>query len=185
MIRESLAGRRSALQQFTKKELVMRYALAVSIVGLGIVLAFGSPAQAKEEELPLDQVPKAVLDAIKAKFPHAKLTEASKETADGKTNYEVAFEFKEQDYTVSATADGKITEIEREIEIKDLPKAVSEAIKKKYPGAKMEEAEEVTADNKTTYEVVVETAAKKDVQVTVDASGKILKEEEIEEDDDD
>jgi uncharacterized membrane protein YkoI len=62
---------------------------------------------------------------------------------------------------------------------------VSEAIKKKYPGAELEEAEEVTADNKTTYEVVVETASKKDVKVTVDATGKILKEEEIEEDDDD
>lgn len=47
----------------------------------------------------------------------------------------------------------------------------------------MEEAEEVTADNKTTYEVVVENE-KKELELTVDSSGKILKEEEEDEDDD-
>lgn len=162
----------------------MRYALAISLLALGLTaFTSGGPATAKEEEVSIDSVPKAVLDAIRAKFPHAKLTDAEKEVEDGKTTYEVELEYKDQEYTVSATAEGKIIEIEREIEIKDLPKAVTDAIKKKFPGAKMEEAEEVTADEKMTYEVVIETAAKKDIELTVDASGKILEEEEIEEDD--
>lgn len=159
--------------------------LALSFLTVSFaVLAVGAPANAKEEKVPLDQVPKAVLDAVKAKFPGAKLTEAEKETKDGKTTYEIELEHKGQEYTVSATAAGKITEIEREMEVKDLPKAVTDAIKKKYPNAKMEEAEEVTADNKTTYEVVVENG-RKDLELTVDASGKILKEEEEAEDEDD
>ena len=163
----------------------MRYALRLSTMMTICLLAAICPARGEEEEIPLDQVPKAVLNAIKAKFPGARVTEAVKETENGKTTYEVELEYKDQEYTVSVTANGKITEIEREIELKDLPKAVVDAIKKKYPGAEMEEAEEVTANDKTSYEVVIETAEEKDVVVTVDASGKILKEEELEEDDDD
>lgn len=163
----------------------MRYALT-SMFAIGTILwALSSPANAEEVDVPLDQVPKAVLDAIKTKFPHAKLTGAAKDTEHGKTTYEVALEYKEHEYSVAATAEGKITEIEREIEVKDLPKAASDAIKKKYPDAKIEKAEEVTANDKTTYEVVVEKSDDTDVEVTVDASGKILSEKAIEEDDDD
>jgi uncharacterized membrane protein YkoI len=163
----------------------MRNTLALSLFTLAFVmLAVGAQVNAKEEEVPLDQLPKAVLDAVKAKFPGAKLTEAEKETKDGKTTYEIGLEQKGQEYTVSATAEGKITEVEREVEIKDLPKAVTDAIKKKYPNAKMEEAEEVTADNKTTYEVIVK-SGKKELELTLDAGGKILKEEAEDEDDDD
>ena len=162
----------------------MRSLLAISTLALiAIVIGWNVSANADEEEVPLDQVPKAVLEAIRAKFPHAKLTGAAKETEDGKTTYEVELEYKDSEYTVSATADGKITEIEREIEIKDLPKAVSDAIKKKYPGAKLDGAEEVTADNKTTYEVEIETSDKKELELTIDPSGKILKEEAEEEED--
>ncbi|HVA49502.1 MAG TPA: PepSY-like domain-containing protein [Pirellulales bacterium] len=163
----------------------MRYVLATSVLTLGLMLlTVDARALAKEEDVPLDQVPKVVLEAVKAKFPGAKLTEAAKETEDGKTTYEIGLEHKGQEYSVSLTAAGKITEIEREIEIKELPKAVSDAIKKKYPKGKMEKAEEVTAGGKTTYEVVVEASDDKDVEVTVDASGKILKEEAEEEEDD-
>lgn len=163
----------------------MHSVLAPSLLTFSFaVLAVGAPAIAKEEKVPLDKVPKAVLDAVKAKFPGAKLTEAEKETKDGKTTYEIGLEQKGQEYTVSATAEGKITEVEREVEIKDLPKAVTDAIKKKYPNAKMEEAEEVTADNKTTYEVIVKNG-KKELELRLDAGGKILKEEAEDEDDDD
>lgn len=146
-----------------------------------VVLDTLATANAKEEDVPLDQAPKAVLDAVKAKFPGAKLTEASKEIKDGKTTYEIALEHKRQEYTVSVTAEGTINEVEREMKIKDLPQAVTAAIKKKYPKAELEEAEEVTASDKTTYEVVIETSAKKDIKVTVDSAGKIIEEEELKE----
>lgn len=160
----------------------MRNALAFSLLTLVFAVLTASAANAKEEKVPLDKVPKAVLDAIKAKFPGAKLGEAEKETEDGKTTYEVSLEHKGQAYSVSATAEGKITEVEREIEVKHLPKAVTDAIKKKYPSAELEEAEEVMADERTTYEVVVE-SSKKERKLTLDASGKILK-DEVEEDED-
>ncbi len=163
----------------------MRKVLALSLpTFVFVLLAAGASANAKEEKVPLDQVPKAVADAVKAKFPGAELTDAEKETADGKTTYEIGLEHKGQKYTVSATAAGIITEIERAMSEKDLPKAVTDAIKKKYPNAKIEGAEEATADNTTTYEVIVKNG-KKELELTLDASGKILKEQEEDEDEDD
>jgi uncharacterized membrane protein YkoI len=163
----------------------MRFALTLSMLSLAFaLLPANGPVRAEEQEVPLDQVPKAVIEAIKAKFPGATLSEAETETEDGKTIYEVTLNYKGQEYTVSATAEGKITEIERELAIKDLPKAVIDAIKKKYPNANMEEAEEVTAGDKITYEVIVE-VSKKELAVTLDGNGKILKEEEQDEEEDD
>jgi len=143
----------------------------------------GSAAWAKEEEVPLDKLPKAVVDAVKAKFPGARLLEAYKETEVGKTTYEVGLEHKGQEIDVTLTPAGKIVEVEREIEIDDLPKAVVEALKKKYPKCKLDEAEEVVADGKTLFAVAIE-AADKDLIVTLDAKGTIIEEEEADDDDD-
>ena len=72
----------------------------------------GSAAWAKEEEVPLEKLPKAVVDAVKAKFPGARLLEAYKETEDGKTTYEVGLEHKGQEIDVTLTPAGKIVEVE-------------------------------------------------------------------------
>ena len=61
--------------------------MAERLAGLLIVWAF---AGADKVKVPLKDVPKAVLDSIKEKFPRAELTEATKETEDGKTTYEIA-----------------------------------------------------------------------------------------------
>lgn len=161
----------------------MRNVLLTSLLMFGFAVLAVSAAHAKEQKVPLDKVPKAVLDAVKAKFPGAKLEEAEKETVDGKTTFEVSLEYKGCQYSVSATDDGKITEIERDIEIQELPKAVIDAIKKKYPDAELEDAEEVTANDQTTYEVAVE-SSKEERKLTLDASGKILEDELDDEDDD-
>ncbi len=58
--------------------------------GLAVLLIVCAFARADEVKVPLKDVPKAVLDSIKEKFPRAELTEATKETEDGKTTYEIA-----------------------------------------------------------------------------------------------
>src|SRR5258708_7808239 len=116
---------------------------STAAVAAGLLLLV-STAPAKEEEIPLDKLPKVVVDAVKAKFLGAELVKAEKETEDDKTFYEVELKHKKQTYEVSLTPEGKITEIEREIAVKDLPKAVTEALAKKYPHSKLEEAEELT-----------------------------------------
>src|SRR5262245_7668500 len=95
-----------------------------SLLSLAIASLLVTAAFAAEEKIPVDKLPKAVADAVKAKFPGAELKGAEKEEEDGKTIYEVALVHKGVTYDVSATADGKIVEVEKLITAKDLPAAV-------------------------------------------------------------
>ena len=83
---------------------------------------------------------------------------------------------------MTLTPEGEITEIARDIATKDLPRAVSEALEKKYPGAVIKEAAEVREPDekgKLTYYVELTTAAKKTLAVTFEPKGEVVKEEEV------
>ena len=54
---------------------------------------------------------------------------------------------------------------------------VTEALEAKYPKATIKKAEEITKDDKVTFEVLIETADKKKLEVVLDAKGKIVEEE--------
>ena len=149
-------------------------ALAVS----GISLLSGG-VQAGEEKIPLDKLPKAVVEAVKKRFPKAELVAAAKETVDKKTEYEVILKNEGQKIDVTLTPDGIILGMEKEISAKDLPKAVTKTLKKSYPKAVYKKVEEVIKvkdgqENLEFYEVLLETADKKTVEVKVEANGKIL-----------
>jgi hypothetical protein len=149
-------------------------ALAVS----GISLLSGG-VQAGEEKIPLDKLPKAVVEAVKKRFPKAELVAAAKETVDKKTEYEVILKNEGQKIDVTLTPDGVILGMEKEITAKDLPKAVTKTLKKTYPNADYKKVEEVikVKDGKETlafYEVLLETADKKTVEVKIEANGKTL-----------
>jgi hypothetical protein len=67
--------------------------------------------------------------------------------------------------------------VEKEITAKDLPRAVADALAAKYPQATFKKVEEVTEGKKMTYEALLVTADKKAVEVVLDPSGKVVKEE--------
>ena len=153
----------------------------VTLVGaLGLCLLIGTAAaRADEEKVPLDKIPKAVMDSLLAKFPKAKIDKCTKAKEGDDVVYDI--EFKEGDRKCEAdiTEKGTYINFEKAIAAKDLPKAVKEAIEKKYPKATMKEIMEETEvkgkDEKiSAYEVVLETADKKDVEVRVSPEGKIL-----------
>jgi uncharacterized membrane protein YkoI len=154
-------------------------------VCLAVLLGSASASAVRaddEEKVPLDKVPKAVMDAVKARFPDAEIKGAEKETEGGRTIYELEIKYKKDEIDVDVTPDGDIAEIEKEIEYKDLPKAVSKALEEKYPKAEFDEVEEVTKVEKKVeklafYEVQVKTADKQKLEVQVDPDGKILNEE--------
>ncbi len=159
----------------------MRTFICVAVsVTLGMcVLATG--ARADEEKIELDKLPKAVTEAIKKAYPDGEMKSAEKEKEDGKEVYEVVVKNKDQTLEITLTPEGKILSVEKEIAAKDLPKAVTDAVDAKYPKATIKKAEEETKDEKVTYEVLIETADKKIVEVVLDPKGKILKEEKKEE----
>jgi hypothetical protein len=137
-----------------------------------------------EVPVPLDKLPKSVIKALKAQYPKAKLVEAVKETEDGDTYYTVTIKNDKHTLHVSFTPYGKLAEINTELEIKELPKAVQLVLKKQYPGAMLEEALEtvdVAENNRRTFTVTLTTAAKKKLEVTLDSKGSVLDEDEVKE----
>ena len=161
---------------------VTRSLLSVAVAAfLGAVLVLAT--RADEEKVPLDKLPKAVADAVKKRFPDAELVSAEKEKEDDKTVFEVAIKNKDQKIEVTVTEDGKVIEIEKEIDAKNLPKAVAETLEKKYPKATYKVVEEVIKvkdgkDEPAYYEVLLVTADKKKLEVSINAEGKVTEEED-------
>jgi hypothetical protein len=154
----------------------------VACVGLAGLLVV-SGARAGEESIPLDKLPKAVVAAVKKRFPKAEMTEAAKETEGDKTEYEVTLKDGATKMDVMLTPEGKITLIEKTIAVKELPKAVAEAVSKKYPKSTIKTAEEVTkvTDDKEAldyYEVLVGTSMEKNYELKIGADGTIKETEE-------
>jgi hypothetical protein len=143
----------------------------------------GSAAlRADEERVPLDKLPRAVSESVKKRFPAAQLTKASKETENGKTEYEVVIKDGGAKVDVIVDPEGSITAIERSIAISKLPGAVRATLDGKYKGATYKAAEEVIKVNGTKetldcYEVVLTKSDKKRVEVQVSPDGQLKKEE--------
>jgi Putative beta-lactamase-inhibitor-like, PepSY-like len=155
--------------------------------GLGLVAAVALTAALlraddAEEKVPIDKLPKAVTDALKEKFPGAELLSATKDTDDDGVTYDVTIKYKKQELDVTLTPEGKIVEIEREIEVKEVPKVVMDAVKKKYPKATFKGASEITKDDKVAeYQLDLVTMDKKRLYVTFDKDGKFIEDEPAEE----
>src|ERR1051326_506395 len=154
------------------------FPVGLSLIVFALTLVIAPVALADEEKIDLDKLPKAVVDAIKAKFPDGKLVSAEKETEGDKTVYEVVVKNKDQNVEIVLTAEGKIVEIEQEGAAKDLPKAVTKTIEDKYPKATIKSAESSTRDDKVTYTVLLENDVlvekeKQRVQLQLTAEGKV------------
>jgi len=147
---------------------------------LGLLAAVAA-VRADEEKVPLDKVPPAVIKAVKDKFPAATLKQAEKEVEDGKTTYEIGLDDAGRNVDVSLKEDGTIIEVEKEIAVKDLPKAVVDGVKAKYPKATIKKAEEITKKGTTNFEVVI-TEGNRSRELVLDKTGKILDDEEEDED---
>jgi uncharacterized membrane protein YkoI len=143
-----------------------------------------------EKEVDLKNYPKALAASVDAKYPQAKITivmevnvvkgkqetpdhlEVSVATAD-KQEHELLFqldgktEFKEPAPAAAAT------ESSDKIELSQLPKSVSDSVKKKYPKAEIRAAEKGDEDGKTVYEISITNGTDK-MDVTLDPAGKIL-----------
>jgi uncharacterized membrane protein YkoI len=157
----------------------------VAAAGLLGLFGLASGAQAQEVQIKLDEVPAAVMDSAKAKFPGAKMREASKEIEDGKTVFELSITHEDHKMDVTFQEDGTLVLVETEVSEAELPAAVLRAAKDKYPGAKIDLVESVKKGPKVKkevdyYEFHMTTADKKSAEIEVDSQGKILHDEQKE-----
>ena len=65
-----------------------------------------------DEDIPLDQVPDAAIQAVRTEIPGINITEASIESENEMTVYELEGTADGNEYEVEVTADGRILEIE-------------------------------------------------------------------------
>ena len=143
----------------------------------GLILVTNAPlvGGTKEEKITADKLPKKVMDAVKSWFPEPEFTKLTKETTGDKVIYDLEFKYKGRKYEMDIKEDGTVLEIEKEVALKDLPEAVTKALKAKYAKATIKEAMEVnlvmgkklTLDH---YEVILETNGKT-MEVTVSPDG--------------
>lgn len=137
----------------------------------------GCVSHSGEKNLPPDQVPLAVMDSLRTKFPDLAVKKASTERENGQDVIEVAFSARGGSYEAESTPQGKLIAIDRMVEVRDLPGAVTNAIHEKYPDAKITSAEEVTKNDAVAYHEVNITSGSQRMELQVDPAGKIINEE--------
>ncbi len=153
----------------------------LSLIMASGAVGVGGWVRADEEKVEISQLPKAVSDAVKTRFPKIEMVSASKETEDGKTVYEVTLKNKGKSIDVSVSLEGKLQAIEKEVAKEDLPKAVAERFDAKYAKSTIKRIEEVIhvkggKESLDYYEFLVEVSEKEKVEVLVSPEGKITKE---------
>jgi uncharacterized membrane protein YkoI len=134
----------------------------------------------KAEKIAPDKLPQKILKAVKDRFPDAKITSAEKEIENGEVVYDIELTNKGRKHEMDIKADGTVVQIENEVAVKDLPKAVTKAINTKHPKCKIEEVMEVNnvkgaVVTPAHYEVVIVTAAGKKMELEVSLDGKTVK----------
>ena len=152
---------------------------SLTVAGLLAVLGPASVTRAQEGEIPVDRVPEAVMRAAKAKFPGAKVKQASEETEDGKTIYSLEMKHRRHNLDVSFEGDGTVVQAETAVPQKELPKPLLRAVASQYPGASLRHAGAVRKGpglKKTVdyYELSLLIGGNRPRVVKVDPKGNVL-----------
>jgi hypothetical protein len=167
------------------KSSLFRFSVSALILLLCFVFSCEQQAeQAKvetkaEDTLELGKIPQVVMGTLKAKFPDAEIHKWTKEKEGDIVVYDIEFKQQEQKFEADIKEDGSIHNWEKTIALMDLPEVVKMAAEEKYPNSTYKEIMEITAvkdgqDTLEGYEIVFETAEKKEVEITVAPDGKIL-----------
>ena len=132
-----------------------------------------------KEDLELDKIPKLVMGSLRAKFPTAEIQKWTKEEKGSIVIYDIEFKQMDRKFEADILEDGTIHNWEKEINISDLPETVKKTVENKYADAKLKEIMEITLalENNNLlegYEVLLETADNKEVEVTAAPNGMIL-----------
>lgn len=135
--------------------------LKVVLAGLSVG-AFMSFSMAS----PQQDIPTAVLDALKAKYPEAKNVEW--EVKNGV--YEADFDLAKVEYEVCVSKEGKILKVEQDITSDDVPAAVLAKMQADAKDGKLEDIEKVEIGKTVYYKADVDSKAG-DFKVVYSASG--------------
>jgi len=152
-----------------------------AVVALSLIVGAGCVSQAKVSSL--ETTPDVVRTALTKAAGSNKIEKVEQETENGKTIYEASFDVNDVDHTVSVDETGKVLEEESEVKVADLPAAVSAAVLKAQPLARVKEASLVTKDGKSYYEVDAKVGKDKH-ELSIASDGKLIADKVEDEDHD-
>src|SRR5690242_18411577 len=99
---------------------------AVTGAALGLVL-LGTAARSADQKISPADVPRKVMDTLKARFPGADVTSVEKENEGGKVVYDFEFKVNGRKYESDIQDNGTMLEYEKAIAETDLPARVARA----------------------------------------------------------
>lgn len=127
-----------------------------------------------------DKLPQNIKDSFAKKFPMAK---SVKWDMESETEWEAEFKMNKREYSANYLADGTWMETEHEIEDKDIPAAVKNSLAQSFSGYKTKEMEMSETKSGMVYEFELK-KGESEMEVAIDASGKVTKKEIKSEDND-
>jgi hypothetical protein len=132
-----------------------------------------------QEEIQPAEIPQVVMDALKAKFPDAVIEKWTKEKEGEVVLYDVEFQQLGHKFEADIKEDGSIHNWEQAVIAEELPDVVRQAAEKAYPNATFKEVMMITAvqdgqDSLEGYEIVLQTADEKEVEITIAPDGTML-----------
>jgi uncharacterized membrane protein YkoI len=162
-----------------RKEQAMRQSVVILGVLVLVLFIATSKVSAQEKAVTPDKIPQVVMDALLARFPNARIDKCTREKEGGAIVYDIEFTQEGRKCEADIKENGTYINYEKAIDESGLPRAVSEAISKRYSRSSlkeiMEETEVKGKDEKlSAYEVVLVTADNKEIEVKVSPKGKIL-----------
>lgn len=142
------------------------------IAALALTVGIANAQTVKE-----DKVPAEVKSSLEKMYPGAKVQKWEMEAG----MYEAEFDNNKLETSVLMDAKGNLIKSEVEMEVKDLPKAISEYAANELKGAKIKEGWKITTkDKKTNYGIEVNNE-----DYIFDDAGKFIKKESGKDKDDD
>jgi uncharacterized membrane protein YkoI len=117
--------------------------------------------------------PEKVKTSFAKKFPKAEKVKWEQENA---TEWEAEFKLAGAEYSANFNNDGTWIETEHEIKQSEIPAAVKKTLDTEFAGYKVEEYEMVETAKGTFYEFELE-KGKEEIEVLIDANGKVVKKE--------
>ena len=144
--------------------------LAVSALGASLearqTKSTGQATKAAPKAAAKVTLPAPVEAAFKKSYPNATIKNVSKETENGKVEYEIESLDGTQPRDLVYRADGTLVSYEELIPESAVPAAVLTAIKTKYPKATISRSEKLFQDGKMNYEFALKGAPVKEATLT-------------------
>jgi hypothetical protein len=127
-----------------------RFRLACTTVVL--LLTGAGSASVQEREISCGDVPAEVREAFNRSYTKATIKSCAQEVENGKTAYEIVSREGHVGRDVLFHADGTVIVVEETTALRNLPRAVKEALHRRYSDKEVELAEKVMRDGTTLYE---------------------------------